>query len=162
MIDSLDNAQLQNFMWRVGHDPHSKDELRCRNYLQTREILGQENECIAPQIFLRNIEQVKNFLVSLPGEYLNILGPYDNRENFVCTAENMEYLFELWLETTSMNPRRWGFGNLEVLPRRFSLHLSQFTAIDTFINSNAKFLFLIDDDFELERNFLENATNCID
>jgi hypothetical protein len=129
--------------------------------LYIKNLLGSVNECPAPQVFARSPEKLKVYISNLPGEFENIIGPGDSPFLRVCTAENIESLLNLWIKTTELNPERPD-RPASLLYSRFSLHFSQWLAIEEFLLSSATIFFLIDDDFEIDSNFLVRAKEVIE
>lgn len=155
-----------DFLWRVGHDPLSVDLQRCDNYQNTRKVLARIQESSSIQIFPKNQSELASTINRLPGDWNNIyINPYHGDREILLTRERVFEVLEMWDLTDATRSETLGrlrHGPRECLSKRFALHLSQWLAMEEFLALNKKYFLLIDDDIQLQDNFIDSALAVVE
>lgn len=144
-----------NTVCHIAHDPKCTNQFRNLCFKRIKQTLRKFNFLESPLCFLRNEEEIQEFIRHLPSESQNLLinKAIGERES-ILTQESVREMWQFWRDSLERRANlEHIYGKLDKQLRRFSLNLGLLFALESFLQSNATVLLTFEDDTTLETNF---------
>lgn len=142
---------LSNSLFRVSHDPNSKDSFRNECYLSSKAIFENKVEQLdLLETFPQCEDEILMKVESLPTEENFIFDRPDSWTNV--TKNRVLEIYRYWRHN---NPTPVNF-------RKLALHVDLWLSLETFLKSDSQYFFSLEDDVRVSENFLSEALQAIE